>query len=115
MESIKDDHVNSKNTYFVKNVTEAQQSERVLNKNTETQLRVNNPPPVYSLHDPYDLHNIHGLRKYYNNLITFNLGSYRHLCVQNCFCAISNIIFIICLNNNVFLTTQTCFAYFKNV
>lgn len=63
MESIKD-NCDSKNTYSVKNVTKVQQSKHVLNKCTDRQLNVNNAPTVYSLHDPFDLHNIHGLRKY---------------------------------------------------
>ncbi|XP_022160395.1 uncharacterized protein LOC111026601 isoform X2 [Myzus persicae] len=68
MESIKD--TDSKNTYTIENDTEVKQSEPSFNKCTNSQFSTHDSINVYSLHDPFDLNHIHGLR---NRLFkTFN-------------------------------------------
>lgn len=61
MESIKD--TDSKKTYTIENDTEVTQSVQSFNKTTNKQLSIHGSENVYSLHDPFDLNHIHGLRK----------------------------------------------------
>lgn len=62
MESLKD--IDSKKKYFVQNNSEVKQNEQLLNKCTNSQFSTCDSANLYSLHDPYDLNHIHGLRKY---------------------------------------------------
>jgi len=45
-------------------ITDTKQNNNLLKKCTKNQFNIFNAKNVYSLHDPYDLNHIHGLRKY---------------------------------------------------
>jgi len=62
MESIKD--TDSKKTCTIENDTEVKQSEHSFNKCINSQFSTHDSVNLYSLHDPFDLNHIHGLRKY---------------------------------------------------
>jgi len=68
MGSIKD--TDSKKTNTIKNDTEVKQSEHSFNKCSNNQFSTRDSVNLYSLHDPFDLNLIHGLRK--RLFITFN-------------------------------------------
>lgn len=62
MESIKS--TDSKKTYTIENNTDIKQSENSFNKYRNSQSSMHDSINLYSLHDPYDINHIHGLRKY---------------------------------------------------
>jgi len=59
-----------KKTNTIKNDTEVKQSEHSFNKCSNNQFSKRDSVNLYSLHDPFDLNHIHGLRK--RLFITFN-------------------------------------------
>lgn len=61
VESIKNDESNRIN--FVQNDSEMKESEYISNKHMGSQLSTASMN-LYSLHDPFDVNHIHGLRKY---------------------------------------------------
>ncbi|XP_060840763.1 uncharacterized protein LOC132921642 isoform X1 [Rhopalosiphum padi] len=60
MESIKS--TDSKKTYTIENNTDIKQSENSFNKYRNSQSSMHDSINLYSLHDPYDINHIHGLR-----------------------------------------------------
>lgn len=62
MESIKT--TDSKKTNIIENNTDIKQSEHSFNKCRNSQSSIHDSVNLYSLHDPYDVNHIHGLRKY---------------------------------------------------
>lgn len=61
LESIK--YTDSKKPYSIQSDSEVKEN-YLLNKCTNSQISTCDSANLYSLHDPYDLNHIHGLRKY---------------------------------------------------
>lgn len=72
MESIKD--TDSKKTNTNKNDTEVKQSAHSFNKCNNNKFTTHDSVNLYSLHDPFDLNHIHGLRKYLLKLQYFSIN-----------------------------------------
>lgn len=66
----------SNKSYMVQNDTEIKKINQLFNKCTKSKLSLTN---LYTLHNPYDINHIHGLRKYLRLLLTF----YKHININN--------------------------------